>query len=63
MKTYSAIVLTKVYKKVFVTVKDNENISTVKELLIEQGDSLWNVEDAPDEVNIEIYDLFEENMK
>lgn len=61
MKTYTAIVLTKIYKKVSITVRNNENISTVKELLINQAsDPLWDEETAPDEVNIEIYDLFEE---
>ncbi len=61
MKTYTAIVVTKLYKRVEVEVPNDTDISTVKELLLDKAPApLWNSELQPDDIESEIYDLFEE---
>ena len=60
MKTYSAIVVTKLYKRVQVTVNNDTDIDTVKDLLLDKAPApLWGSELTPDNVDTEIYDLFE----
>ena len=61
MKTYTAIVLTRLYKRVSVEVPDNTDIETVKEMLLDKAPApLWDNELKPDDIDSEIYDLFNE---
>ena len=61
MKTYTAILLVKLYKKVSVTVSDDMETSKVVDLLWEQAPApLWGNDRDPDNIDNEIYDLFEE---
>lgn len=64
MKTYTAIVLTRLYKRVEVEVPDDTDISTVKELLLEKAPApLWDSDPQTDDIFSEIYDLFEEEKE
>lgn len=61
MKTYTGLVVTRLYKRVQVEVPNDTDISTVKELMLENSpEPLWQEEIKPDEIVYEVYDLFEE---
>ena len=61
MKTYTGLVVTRLYKRVQVEVPNDTDISTVKELMLENSpEPLWQEEIKPDEIVYEVYYLFEE---